>query len=204
MKFNKRKFKNYISIIFIILGIILFIAFNDDRLLEFALTNNNLSEFNELRDTYNFNNKNEENQNFKEAKVKRVIDGDTIVVTIEQKDYKIRLIGVNTPESTTKIEEYGKEASQYTKSVLTVGKTIFLEKDVSETDKYGRLLRYIWLEVPSENIDKNVIRGKMFNAHLLLDGYAQIATYPPDVKYVNIFKEFEKEAKEKNIGLWGL
>jgi len=96
------------------------------------------------------------NLNLKEVKVSRVVDGDTIELLDGR---KVRLIGVNTPESTTRTEPYGKEASDYTKSQLT-GKTAYLEKDVSETDKYGRLLRYVWLSIPNE------IRSKMFNAIL--------------------------------------
>lgn len=139
---------------------------------------------------------------FVEAYVQRVVDGDTIVATINNTDYKIRMIGVNTPESTTKIEEYGKESSNYTNENL-LGKTIYLEKDVSETDKYSRLLRYIWLEIPTA-ISEEEIQKKMFNAILVLNGYAQVATYPPDVKYVDYFTKIASKAREQKLGLWGL
>jgi len=134
--------------------------------------------------------------------VTRVIDGDTIEVEMRGETYKVRLIGINTPESTTKIEPYGKEASNFTKSQL-LGKKVYLEKDVSETDKYGRLLRYVWLKKPSEPTDSE-IRTKMFNAILVLEGYAQAATYPPDVKYAEYFAKYEAEARENNRGLWAL
>lgn len=137
-----------------------------------------------------------------EAKVVRVVDGDTIVVSINGTEYKVRLIGVDTPESTIQHEPYGEEASQYTASMLT-GKTVYLEKDVSETDKYGRLLRYVWLSSPYSLTDSE-IRTKMFNALLVLQGYAQVATYPPDVKYAEKFVQYQREAVEKNIGLWGV
>lgn len=137
--------------------------------------------------------------NLKEVSVARVVDGDTIELTDGS---KVRIIGVNTPESTTKQEPYGEEASNYTKSQLT-GKTIYLEKDVSETDKYGRLLRYIWLDVPKE-ISDSEIRAKMFNANLLLNGYAQVSTYPPDVKYQEYFTKFNAEARNANKGLWAI
>ncbi|MEG0872820.1 MAG: thermonuclease family protein [Clostridia bacterium] len=139
---------------------------------------------------------------FTEAYVKRVIDGDTIVVIIEGKEYKVRLIGVNTPESTTKTEPYGKEASKFTEKSLTK-KTVYLEKDVSDTDKYNRLLRYVWLEIPT-NIDESQIRTKMFNSCLLIEGYGQVATYPPDVKYVEYFKNMGVEARKNKVGLWNL
>ncbi|HQO06025.1 MAG TPA: thermonuclease family protein [Fervidobacterium sp.] len=134
--------------------------------------------------------------------VTRVIDGDTIEVEMRGETYKVRLIGINTPESTTRIESYGKEASNFTKSQL-LGKKVYLEKDVSETDKYGRLLRYVWLKKPSEPTDSE-IRTKMFNAILVLEGYAQAATYPPDVKYAEYFAKYEAEARENNRGLWAL
>lgn len=148
-------------------------------------------------------NNNEDDLNditFTKAFVNRIVDGDTIEVTIEEKKYKVRFIGINCPEYTTKIEEYGKEATEYTTSML-LNKTVYLEKDVNETDKYGRLLRYIWLEIPN-GINNEEISRKMFNAKLLLDGYAQVATYPPDVKYVDYFKSMQSEAKNNNVGLW--
>ena len=110
------------------------------------------------------------------------------------------MIGVNTPESTTKIEKFGKEASNYTTEKLT-NKTIYLEKDVNETDKYGRLLRYVWLEIPTE-INESQIKEKMFNAILVTEGYAQVATYPPDVKYVDYFTKIQNIARDANLGLW--
>lgn len=137
------------------------------------------------------------------AVVSKHVDGDTVYVKFEDgSEKKVRFIGVNSPESTTKTEPYGKEASDYTKKSLK-GKTIYLEKDVSETDKYGRLLRYIWIEPPKE-ITEGEIRTKMFNAILVLEGYAQSSTYPPDVKYSEYFKDFQKEARENNTGLWAL
>lgn len=137
-----------------------------------------------------------------EGLVTRVIDGDTAEIEIEGNFYKVRFIGINTPESTTRIEPYGKEASDFTKQYLS-GKTVFLEKDISETDRYGRLLRYIWLEPPKEITDEE-IRTKMFNTILVLNGYANAATYPPDVKYQEYFIKYEQEAREKNLGLWSL
>lgn len=139
--------------------------------------------------------------NYEVGVVSRVVDGDTVVITIDGKDEKVRLIGVNTPESVGRYaknpQPYGKEASNYTKKQLD-GKTVYLEKDVSDTDKYGRLLRYIWLEEP----DKSNMKEKMFNAILLKEGYASVMTYPPDVKYSKTFVEIEKTARDNDIGLW--
>ncbi|PFA62902.1 nuclease [Bacillus sp. AFS015802] len=130
--------------------------------------------------------------------ISRVVDGDTV----ELKDgRKVRLIGVNTPESTTRTEEYGKEASNYTTKKLE-GKTVWLQKDVSETDRYNRSLRLIWLEIPKDDMDEGEIRSKMFNADLVLNGYAEPSTYNPDVKYSDYFVKFAREAREKETGLW--
>ncbi len=130
--------------------------------------------------------------------VGRVVDGDTVETSDGR---KVRLIGINTPESTTKVEEYGKEASQFTSSKLT-GKKVWMQKDVSDTDRYGRLLRLIWLEIPSDDMDESEIRSKMFNAQLVLNGYAEPSTYNPDVKYSEYFRKFGREAREANKGLW--
>ncbi len=134
--------------------------------------------------------------------VSRVVDGDTIVVTINGTEEKIRFIGVNTPESvgrySKKPQLYGKEASAYTKAQLD-GKTVYLQKDVSDRDKYGRLLRYVWLEEP----DKSNLEEQMFNAILIKEGYGRVMTYPPDVKYSKTFVGIEERARENNRGLWG-
>jgi micrococcal nuclease len=109
------------------------------------------------------------------ATVSKVIDGDTFELSDGR---KVRLIGVNTPESTTRTEEYGKEASNYTKSKIQ-GRQVYLQKDVSETDRYGRLLRIVWLKVPTDDMEESEIRSKMFNADLVINGYAEPSTYPP-------------------------
>lgn len=146
--------------------------------------------------------------NLEAATVSRVVDGDTLVVAVSGEEKRVRLILVDTPESVhpdqSKNTEYGKLASDYTASQLKEGQVIYLQKDVSDTDKYNRLLRYVWLEQPN-NIDNEAeVRSKMYNAKLLLAGYAQLATYPPDVKYVEIFTQLQSEAREGNKGLWGI
>ncbi|QUI25723.1 thermonuclease family protein [Vallitalea pronyensis] len=135
--------------------------------------------------------------------VSRVVDGDTIAVTINGKEEKVRFIGVNTPESVgryaNKPQPYGKEASAYTKAQLD-GKKVYLQKDVSDRDKYGRLLRYVWLGEP----DKSKLEEQMFNAILIKEGYGNVMTYPPDVKYSKIFVRLEEGARENDRGLWAL
>lgn len=141
-----------------------------------------------------------------EAKVVRVVDGDTIVVDIGNGHEKVRFILVDTPKTkhpTKGVQYFGKEASDFTTNSLN-GRTVYLQKDVSETDKYNRLLRYVWVERPSSNEPTNEeIRNKCFNAILLLGGYANVTTFPPDIKYVDIFRQFEREARNSNLGLCG-
>lgn len=137
------------------------------------------------------------------ATVTYVVDGDTVHVTLSGgKEEKIRFIGVDTPESTREVEPYGKEASAYTKNRLD-GRKIWLEMDVEERDRYGRLLAYIWLEQPADD-DESEVRAKMYNAELLLNGYAQVMTIPPNVKYADLFVDLQQEAREDNKGLWNL
>ncbi len=127
------------------------------------------------------------------AKVTRVIDGDTIEVLLNGQNYRVRYILVNTPEtahSPAGEEPFGAEATAANKA-LVEGKTVQLEKDVSETDQYGRLLRYVYVD------------GMMVNAELLRQGMAHVATFPPDVKYVDEFLEIQRTAQESGAGMWG-
>lgn len=125
--------------------------------------------------------------------VVRVVDGDTIVINYNGKNEKVRFIGIDTPESVhldeSKNTKEGVKISEYTKSQLE-GKKVGIELDVQERDKYGRILAYVYLD------------GVMYNKTLLELGYAKIATYPPNVKYVEEFKELQKQARENKVGLW--
>lgn len=139
------------------------------------------------------------------GKVVKVVDGDTINIKINGNEEKVRLIGVDTPEThhpSKPLQPFGLEAENYTRAQLT-GKIVYLEVDVTERDRYGRLLAYVWLSPPSA-IPDSEIRSKMFNAELLLNGYAQILTIPPNVKYVDYFRKYQTEARESAQGLWGL
>ena len=117
------------------------------------------------------------------ATVVRVVDGDTIVVNLNGKEETVRLIGVDSPESVhptaSKNTEAGFAASEFTNVYLSE-ETVELEFDVQERDKYGRLLAYVYLD------------GEMFNEKLLKVGLASVATYPPNVKYVDRFTEIMK------------
>ena len=127
-----------------------------------------------------------ESQTFK---VISVVDGDTIKLENGQ---TVRYIGIDTPETVhpfKPVECFGKEASAKNKE-LVEGKTVRLEKDISETDRYGRLLRYVYVG------DVSV------NDYLVRNGFASAVSYPPDVKYQEQFNEAEKEARENKRGLW--
>jgi len=127
------------------------------------------------------------------ATVTRVVDGDTIEVEIAGQEYTLRYIGINTPETVDPrrpVQCFGHEASDFNKQLVD-GKAVGLEKDVSETDQFGRLLRYVWLN------------GEMVNATLVREGYAQASAYPPDVKYQDFFSSLQAEASDAGRGLWG-
>lgn len=138
------------------------------------------------------------------AAVERVVDGDTAWFTLaDGTREKVRFIGVDTPESTTQHEPFGKEASAYTDSILTVGRGVDLEIDVDERDRYGRLLAYVWLSPPATgNVDE--ARTKMLNAMLVEQGYAMVLTVPPNVAYVDLFVALQLEARRAARGLWAL
>lgn len=132
------------------------------------------------------------------ATIVRVVDGDTIVVKINGEEATVRMIGIDTPESVASdeyLEKTGKEnteegnyASQVTKSILENYKYVYLQKDVSETDPYDRLLRYVWLEVPDNDMDYTEITTKMLNAVLIQQGTALPVVYEPDIKHAADFQ----------------
>lgn len=136
------------------------------------------------------------------ATVVRIIDGDTIKIKLSANDKEetCRLIGVNTPESTTRTEYFGKEASEYTKKQLT-GKTVYIQKDVSDRDRYGRILRYVWLSQPTSESESE-IKTKLYNSRIISYGYGQVMTVPPDIKYQSIFLKLQDTARKSKVGLW--
>ena len=147
------------------------------------------------------------------AKIERVVDGDTAIVSFMPEDgtkylkERVRFLGVDTPETVhpnKPVQYYGKEASDFTKSQLT-DKIVWLQTDVGARDRYDRMLAYVWLKEPSEKDldDEKAIRKYMYNAKLLLEGYAQLMTIQPNSRYANLFVHFQREAREAKKGLWG-
>ncbi len=137
--------------------------------------------------------------------VTRVVDGDTAIVKVTSRvdgpgagaaqpghSYRVRFLGINTPESVkpgSPVECFGEQASAATHAMLT-GVPVRLVKDVEETDAYGRLLRYVY------------VGAEMVNARLVLNGYAQVFTYPPNVRHADLFVALQRDAREHERGLW--
>jgi micrococcal nuclease len=129
------------------------------------------------------------------GQVVNVVDGDTIDVVVDGRKVRVRYIGMDTPETHSGLEWLGPEASA-ANSRLVMGREVVLEKDVSETDQYGRALRYVWLH--------DGATWTLVNLELIREGFATIMRYPPDVKYIDpIFVPAEDAAKAAGIGRWG-
>lgn len=130
-----------------------------------------------------------------DAKVESVVDGDTIKVYINGKVESVRFLLVDTPETNHPRlgkQPFGEEAKEFTRQMLE-GKTVQLEKDVSDRDKYGRLLYYVYID------------GKSVQEELLKNGLARVAyVYAPNTKYVDRYYEIQKEAQQKGIGIWSI
>ncbi|MGH2751207.1 MAG: thermonuclease family protein [Actinomycetota bacterium] len=142
---------------------------------------------------------------YETAEVTRIVDGDTVEVRITGRNdgpgagraeigqtYSVRLIGIDTPESVkpgSPVECFGREASAATKALLG-GAEVALVKDIEETDRYDRLLRYVYLG------------GEMVNARLVLNGYAHAYTYPPNVRHSDLLVDLQRQAREGDRGLW--
>jgi micrococcal nuclease len=126
------------------------------------------------------------------ATVQRVVDGDTFIALVGARRFRVRLIGVDTPETVkpnTPVQCGGPEASAYAKLTLT-GKQVRLVYDVDRYDRYGRTLAYVYV-------------GKtFFNLVLVQQGYAVVETVPPDVAHVGEFVAAQRTARAKRLGLW--
>jgi len=142
------------------------------------------------------------------ASVEKVTDGDTIVVSVNGTRLRVRLIGMDTPESSdnakarrdaskyrqnlSALVTMGKKASDFAKTLLHKGDTVSLEYDVERTDRYNRTLAYVFLS-----------DGRMLNEEMLRAGYALLMTIPPNVKYADRFVLALRQARAARAGLWG-
>ena len=129
--------------------------------------------------------------------VDRVVDGDTLIL---QTTGRVRMIGMNTPETVAPAQRqgappqcFGPEASAYTKTMLPSGTKVKLELDKEPVDKYGRNLAYVFKEKD----------GTFINAELVKGGYARAKTYGQNDRYESLFKDYESDAKTNKRGLWG-
>lgn len=132
------------------------------------------------------------------ATVVDVVDGDTIKVSLDGSVFTVRYIGIDTPETvhpSQPVQWLGPEASAANKG-LVEGQSVYLERDVSETDQFGRLLRYVWI--------KDGLAWILVNTELLRRGLATVTTYPPDVRYVDaVYVPAQRAAQAAGLGLWG-
>jgi micrococcal nuclease len=127
------------------------------------------------------------------AEVQRVTDGDTFVATVAGRRERVRVIGVDAPETVAPdrpVEPYGRQASSFAKRHLS-GARVRLAGDAEPRDRYGRLLAYVWLA-----------DGTFWNALLVAEGYAQQLTIPPNVTYAGLFRRLVAEARRQDRGLW--
>lgn len=134
----------------------------------------------------------------REATLVRVVDGDTIRVMVDGVEERVRYIGIDTPELNTSSpatpDPYAEAATDANRRLLAGGRLV-LEKDVSERDRYGRLLRNAWVERDGT--------WTFVNLALVAEGYAQVSTYPPDVRYADVLLAAGRAAREGGRGLWG-
>ena len=129
------------------------------------------------------------------ATVDYVVDGDTVDMTINGVEERVRLIGIDTPETkkeNTPIQCFGPEATAFTQSLLPEGARVYLERDVEARDIYGRLLAYAYL----------VDTGTFVNLEIVRQGYAQPLTIPPNVAHTAEFVDAAQSAEASNVGLW--
>ena len=127
------------------------------------------------------------------AKVVRIVDGDTIVVAYGGKQYKVRYIGMDAPE--TSVLNTGPRATAANAALLK-GQTVYLEKDVSEVDRFDRLLRYVW------TTDGTV--WTLVNLELIRQGVASAKSYPPDTRYDALYQDVQVVAQASALGIWGV
>ena len=148
-----------------------------------------------------------DNQESKLDAVKFIRNGDTIIVEDSNGEHKrVRMIGIDTPESVAQEEErnneYGVMASDYTKELLSNAGTLYLEYDVDADDQYDRILAYVWLDDVDDTFNVENIKNSMVNAIIVENGYGIAKKYEPTVAHDDILAELMAEAEENNFGLW--
>ncbi|HAM16370.1 MAG TPA: hypothetical protein DCP91_11070 [Eggerthellaceae bacterium] len=140
-----------------------------------------------------------------EAKVDYVVDGDTIDVVVDGAEQRVRLAGIDAPESVSHDASAnsaeGEQAAEFARSLLPIGRRVLLQKDVSDTDRYGRLVRYVWLQEPADAYDAAEVSSKMANAIIVESGYARAYRYHPDTAYHEHFEAAQQRAADADAGV---
>lgn len=137
------------------------------------------------------------------ATVRRIVQADAFVATINGTDQTVRLIGVRPPPPWHPIQgkdTYAEDAGALSRDLL-LARTIYLEFDLKRRDADGNLLAYVWMEEPLQ-ITETIIRDNMFNARLILNGYALADSRYPNERYTAYFEEFQAEARDNLRGIW--
>jgi micrococcal nuclease len=140
------------------------------------------------------------------GRVVKITDGDTIRAVIDGEEQRVRYIGVDTPESVapdTPVEPFAKAASN-ANARLVAGKKVVLERDVSQMDRFDRLLRYVWLAPDLDNGAAVDDTWRLVNLELVRIGLAEAVDYPPDVKYTDLLEAAEAEARAAGRGMWAV
>lgn len=130
------------------------------------------------------------------ATVKKVVDGDTLVVRIGSRTETLRMLGVDTPETkhpTKPVGCWGPEASAHTEALLPRGTDVWLERDVEARDRYGRLLVYV----------HRTVDGLFVNLELVSGGWAVPLSIEPNLTHEGDFVRAAQSAEQSNLGLWG-
>lgn len=142
---------------------------------------------------------------FERAEVVRVVDGDTLVASVGGREQRVRMIGIDCPESVAPQEERntpeGARASEFAKSLVGPGDVVWLERDVSDVDQYGRLLRYVWLERPADPDDVDEVGDKMLGGILVREGYAQARRYGDDIAHAEALEALGRDAARAGRGV---
>jgi micrococcal nuclease len=138
------------------------------------------------------------------ATVTWVSDGDTLRVELNGATTHVRLLGIDTPESVaydaSQNSDQGRQAARHTEGLVHAGDTVWLQAGEVDHDRYGRILRWVWLQEPSDPGDEGEVRSKMLDAIVLRDGYAK--TFWLEGRYKDLFERLESEAKASGAGLW--
>ena len=192
---NMQKIINRVCFVVIAITVIFIIHVNINKeKREFSVFDNIFEVIKSNNDNKN-NENNNDNEKLKDnVNLVRTVDGDTAVFLVNGKEEKVRFLAIDTPETVkenTKVEDYGIEASNYTKKLLNSASEIKLEYEkLNDYDKYDRLLAWVFVD------------GKLLQEELIKKGFAKVAYIYDDYKYTDLLFEAQNIAKKNNVGIW--